>query len=126
MIDYVELRAQLSKYGQEQLLQFWDELTTSEQENLAQELLELNLPQLQESIEKATKLNKNPEIGHVNLDEKLQPLPAEKLMYLKDTDKETLDSYRREGLRQIARGHVAVLLMAGGQGKGTGRLSPKF
>lgn len=117
MIDYVELCAQLAEYGQEQLLQFWDELTPNERNELTKQLVELNLPQLHSSIERAMTLNKNPEGNHMKLEEKLQPLPTDKIIYLNETSKEVLDSYRQEGLRQISNGHVAVLLMAGGQGK---------
>lgn len=117
MIDYVELCAQLVEYGQEQLLQFWDELTPNEQLEFTKELVELNLPQLQSSIERAMAINKNPESNHMKMEEKLQPLPTEKMICINETSKEVLDNYRQEGLRQIANGHVAVLLMAGGQGK---------
>lgn len=118
MLDYVELRKQLTEYGQEQLLQFWDELSTSEQHEFTKELMELNLPEVSGCIERAVALNKNTEGNNVNnLEEKMQPLPAEKLIYINETTKEVLDSYRLEGLRQVANGNVAVLLMAGGQGK---------
>jgi len=53
----------------------------------------------------------------IKLDDRLQPLPEGKLISIARAPLEKLDAYRDEGLLQISNGHVAVLLMAGGQGE---------
>jgi len=53
----------------------------------------------------------------IKLDDRLQPLPEGKLISIARAPSEKLAAYRDEGLLQISNGHVAVLLMAGGQGE---------
>lgn len=114
MIDYVELNNRLQQVGQEHLLKFWDELNEDEREQLEQDISELDLNELKLYFDRATtSLNQN----GLKLDDRLQPLPEDKLLSISRAPEELLNSYREEGLKQISLGHVAVLLMAGGQGK---------
>lgn len=114
MIDYVELHKRLQQVGQEHLLKFWDELNENEREQLERDIAELNLNELKLYFDRATtSLSQN----GLKLDDRLQPLPDDNLLSISRAPKTLLNSYREEGLKQISLGHVAVLLMAGGQGK---------
>jgi len=116
------LYERLSKVGQEHLLKFWDELTLDQQEQLVRDIEELNLNELKHYFDRATaSLSDN----GIKLDDCLQPIPETKVVSIKRTAEERLNAYRDEGLRQISQGHVAVLLMAGGQGTRLGFAHPK-
>ncbi|XP_061402035.1 UDP-N-acetylhexosamine pyrophosphorylase [Musca vetustissima] len=122
MTDYAELHQRLQKVGQEHLLKFWDELNESEQKQLVQDISELDLNELKQYFDRATtSLSQN----GLKLDDRLQPLPDDKLISISRAPEELLNNYREEGLKQISLGHVAVLLMAGGQGTRLGFAYPK-
>ena len=114
MTDYVELHKRLMQVGQEHLLKFWDELTDTERKQLERDIAELNLNELKLYFDRATtSLSQN----GIKLDDSLQPIPESKIISITRSSEEVLNDYRDEGLKQISLGHVAVLLMAGGQGK---------
>lgn len=60
-----------------------------------------------------------------NLDELLEPVPADKFGSVARSSKDELAAYRKAGLEAIARGEVAALLLAGGQGTRLGVPYPK-
>lgn len=103
-------------------MQFWDELTLAQQEQLVRDIEELNLNELKHYFDRAT--TSFSENG-IKLDDRLQAIPESKLVSIARTSKEKLNQYRMEGLKQISQGHVAVLLMAGGQGTRLGFPYPK-
>ncbi|XP_011182711.1 UDP-N-acetylhexosamine pyrophosphorylase isoform X1 [Zeugodacus cucurbitae] len=122
MTVYDELYERLSKVGQEHLLKFWDELSLDQQEILVRDIAELNLKELKLYFERATaSLQEN----GIKLDDRMQPVPEENLVSIERTAEERLKAYEEEGMRQISAGHVAVLLMAGGQGTRLGFAHPK-
>lgn len=116
MNDYVDLKRRLAQVNQEHLLKFWDELSESERELLVRDISELNLKELKLYFDRATS---SLEHNGLKLDDRLQPIPDTKLISISRSTEEQLSQYREEGLRQISQSHVAVLLMAGGQGKYT-------
>ncbi|XP_037828605.1 UDP-N-acetylhexosamine pyrophosphorylase [Lucilia sericata] len=122
MTDYVELHKRLTQVGQEHLLKFWEELSETERAQLKSDIAELNLDELKLYFDRATtSLTQN----GLKLDDRLQPIPESKVISIARSSEETLNGYRDEGLKQISLGHVAVLLMAGGQGTRLGFAHPK-
>ncbi|KAM7354221.1 UDP-N-acetylglucosamine pyrophosphorylase mmy isoform 1-T3 [Cochliomyia hominivorax] len=122
MTDYVELHKRLTQVGQEHLLKFWDELNETERAQLQRDINELNLNELKLYFDRATtSLTQN----GLKLDDRLQPIPESKVISIARSSEEILNGYRDEGLKQISLGHVAVLLMAGGQGTRLGFAHPK-
>lgn len=113
MTVFEMLHERLSKFHQEHLLKFWHELSSDEQRQLCEDIEELNLLELKSYFEKTTSSLSE---GTAKLDEKLQPLPDDKLVRIARTSEDKINEYRNEGLKQISMGHVGVLLMAGGQG----------
>lgn len=114
MIDYRDLHERLVQVGQEHLLKFWCELNENEREQLIHDIEELDLNELKLYFDRATiSLNQNA----LKLDDCLQPIPDHNLISISRTSEERLSAYREQGLKQISEGHVAVLLMAGGQGR---------
>ncbi|KAL5284382.1 UAP1 family protein [Megaselia abdita] len=122
IIDVNVLKERLTKFGQEQLLKFWDELGEEDRQQLCLDVEELNLPELKQYFDKATaSLSEN----SIKLDDRIQPIPDTKLVVIARAPAEKLKEYQAEGLRQISKGRVGVLLMAGGQGTRLGFAYPK-
>ncbi|KAM8716571.1 hypothetical protein ACLKA7_003450 [Drosophila subpalustris] len=122
MTDHLMLHTRLAKVGQEHLLKFWPELTTDERAALVRDINELNLDEIKLYFDRATiSMNEN----GIKLDDRLQPIPDDQILSIARTNEDKLNSYREEGLQQISKGHVAVLLMAGGQGTRLGFDQPK-
>lgn len=114
MTDFLTLHSRLAQVGQEHLLKFWPELSQKERDDLVRDIEELNLDEIKLYFDRAiVSMNEN----GIKLDDRLQPLPEGKLVSIERAPAEKLAEYRAEGLRQISEGRVAVLLMAGGQGR---------
>ncbi|GAB0094963.1 UDP-N-acetylhexosamine pyrophosphorylase [Sergentomyia squamirostris] len=122
MTIFEKLRDHLTRYNQEHLVEFWDQLTDDERRELQEDINEFNLEEIQVIFRRA-----NAGLQDVNekLDDRLQPVPENLCMSVKRTDPLLLREYESEGLREIAQSHVGVLLMAGGQGTRLGFNHPK-
>lgn len=113
-----QLREKLVLYGQDHLLQFWNDISDKEQEHLYEELEELNYEQILRYFKACM-------APVEKVDEHLEPVPEEVFGSYANTDAQVLKNYETEGLKQIADGKVAVLLLAGGQGTRLGVTYPK-
>lgn len=141
MTNFESLRESLTRYGQEHLLRFWDDLSESERKQLISDIQELNLSEIQSFFKRATA---SLEESSAKLDDRLQPVPESTFMSISRTAKDQLKIYEDEGkiwcifhvlarnltfsfpgLTQIANSRVGVLLMAGGQGTRLGFAHPK-
>ncbi|ALC40214.1 mmy, partial [Drosophila busckii] len=122
MTDYLKLHTQLAQVGQEHLVKFWPELTDDERAILVRDITELDLNEIKQYFDRATiSMNEN----GIKLDDRLQPIADDQILSIARTAEDKLNVYREEGLQQISNGHVAVLLMAGGQGTRLGFDHPK-
>lgn len=106
--------------GQEHLFKYYDGLTAEQQQQFINQLLALGNPAklvstVQDAIAHSSNANK------LNLTQ----LPAKSTASTIETDSEVLNEWRDLGLEAIAKGEVAVLLMAGGQGTRLGSSDPK-
>ncbi|XP_023166268.1 UDP-N-acetylhexosamine pyrophosphorylase [Drosophila hydei] len=112
----------LAQVRQEHLLKFWDELTPDKRLQLERDLAKLDFDEIKPNWERATiSMNAN----GIKLDGRMQPMPDEQILSIARTTPDKLNAYREKGLEQIAKGYVAVLLMAGGQGTRLGFDQPK-
>ena len=108
-------RQTLEKYGQEQLLTFYNQLPEEEQNRLLDEILTTNFKQMQELYESTkTKLS-------------FENVQLEPISYTTKSElsKEELDKYTSLGEEKIKEGKLAVVTMAGGQGTRLGHPGPK-
>lgn len=95
MTNFEGLKEILSRYGQEHLLRFWDELSDNERKQLISDIQELNLEEVQTFFKRATA---SLEESSAKLDDRLQPLPESTFMSISRSSKEQLQIYDNEGL----------------------------
>lgn len=117
-------RKHLEKFGQVHLIKFWDEIDTNQRKQLKEEINELDFTELQSFFERVTK-NESEAADGEKLDDKLQPIEESQFLSIRQTSSELIQQYEAEGLEQISKSHVGVLLMAGGQGTRLGFSHPK-
>lgn len=88
------MKEALTRYGQEHLLRFWDELNDAERKQLISDIQELNLEEIQCFFKRATaSLDESSE----KLDDRLQPLPDSAFLSISRTPKDKLTNYEEEG-----------------------------
>ncbi|XP_044738659.1 UDP-N-acetylhexosamine pyrophosphorylase [Chrysoperla carnea] len=122
METYNQLLKTLEEFNQSHLLQFWNELSSEEQQQLTEDINNLNLCEVTRFFKKA---NDSIEDEVKKLDDRMEPVPSAQYESYATTSNEQLELYRQQGLEEIAYGHVGVLLMAGGQGTRLGVTHPK-
>ena len=93
-MDVEGLRSYLRKYGQDHCLEFWETLSTAQQEQLYKDLRGLNLEEISKYFKRCEESLKNP--GE-KIDAHLQPLPAECFGSIVRTDENKLKLYESEG-----------------------------
>lgn len=112
------LTEHLKSFGQEHLLQFWDELDEKSRQSLAQQIDGIDFAQIAELF------------GHRGLEDELADVASRAgeppAIRLDDAQNRfSLEEARGRGAKALADGKVAVLLVAGGQGTRLGFEHPK-
>jgi UDP-N-acetylglucosamine/UDP-N-acetylgalactosamine diphosphorylase len=113
-----DLHARLKPFGQEHVLRWWTELSAAEQAKLADQIQQIDMPSLRALAEKRA------ESAHRWTTEEVLPAPV---LTLPQTVPERLAERRAHdrGEAALRAGHVAVLVVAGGQGSRLGFDGPK-
>ena len=120
MAEPTEMRRKLQECGQEHLLAFWDELDTTGQDTLLEQLETVNFEQLQNYIEQFAN-NAPPEFADANI------VPPSVIPH-KPVDNEQAKFHQRakdRGNELLVQGKVAACVVAGGQGTRLGFDGPK-
>lgn len=120
-MSLVDIKKHLEKNNQQHLLKFWDQLTDEQRKTFLQQLSTLRCDELNNIYHEAIKSEKNTQL----LDDKMAPFPPEQYESEKQCSAEQINAYRKRGLQEVAKGTVAVLLLAGGQGTRLGVSYPK-
>lgn len=115
MDSFQKAKEILSKYNQEHLLAFYDELDENEKELLVNQICRIDFKQIFDLYE-ASKTDEVIPTNHI------EPLPYFDKGKL---SKEDLDNYISIGESYIKSGEFAVITMAGGQGTRLGYKGPK-
>jgi UDP-N-acetylglucosamine/UDP-N-acetylgalactosamine diphosphorylase len=118
-----ELRQKYKEQSQDHVFTFWDSLDVDEQAQLYAQLLSIDPVRVTSITE--TVLSPKAKEPETPVESQLAPLPAEHCASTMDASPEKLSEWRSAGLKLIAEGKVAVLLMAGGQGTRLGSSAPK-
>ncbi|XP_037548411.1 UDP-N-acetylhexosamine pyrophosphorylase-like protein 1 [Nematolebias whitei] len=117
-----QVKQSLDSAGQAHVLRFWSELSEEQQEGFLQDLVLLDLQALKEHCEAACRAAAAP--NSCTLDPDMEPVPPE-ITGSARSDPEVLTRWEDQGLLQISKNRVAVLLLAGGQGTRLGVPYPK-
>ncbi|CAG0880493.1 unnamed protein product [Darwinula stevensoni] len=115
-----DLKEKLKKLGQDHVLKYYDTLTEDQRKDLEHQVLSLNLEKVVAKFHATNSHGTAPDI-----EKRMKPLSTRILSSVNSTGKPQIELYRRRGLSEIAEGHVAVLLLAGGQGTRLGVSYPK-
>lgn len=116
------LRSKYAKELQDHVFTFWDQISPAEQAALYKQLGAIDPARLTSISETVLQPNTDPKSP---VGTEYDPIPAEYSASTLDADAETAKKWYEAGLEAIARGEVAVLLMAGGQGTRLGSSAPK-
>jgi UDP-N-acetylglucosamine/UDP-N-acetylgalactosamine diphosphorylase len=111
-MSYEQAKSLLEKYGQTQLLKYYDELNDSQKESLLKQISEIDFGLLD--------LVKDGE----SVSEKGVITPLDDAVSIKDIE-ENKEKYTAIGVGAIKQGKVAALLLAGGMGTRLGSDKPK-
>jgi UDP-N-acetylglucosamine/UDP-N-acetylgalactosamine diphosphorylase len=116
-----QLREKYAHAGQEQVFTFYDGLSTGEKSNLFGRLASID----PEYINQITRKALNPQRPESHGEAELEPLPESATASILDSPASDIDGWYSSGLDLVAKGQVAVVLMAGGQGTRLGSSAPK-
>ena len=119
--EVIELRGRYEKAGQDQVFSFYHELNTAEKAGLYERLSSIDPNYINEITEKAL----HPPSSGKEGETQLEPLPESAIASILDSDPQDIESWYQSGLDLVAKGQVAVVLMAGGQGTRLGSSAPK-
>ncbi|XP_071490935.1 UDP-N-acetylhexosamine pyrophosphorylase-like isoform X1 [Diadema antillarum] len=121
-MDVTSLRQKLASLGQDHVLQFWDdpELDDEQRRALYDDIQATNVAEVLQFFSTSTSNMDNKE----KVDDRMEPIPSELFGSVTRSGK-YLDQWYKEGLKQISKGKVGVLLLAGGQGTRLGVKYPK-
>jgi UDP-N-acetylglucosamine/UDP-N-acetylgalactosamine diphosphorylase len=121
--DAEALELKLNSIGQGHLFRYWQEINDQERSSLCSDLKEIDLDQLTKAF--AMSLDAF-HLGSKTNDCAMSPIPDECRGSIDEiSDEELLTKYETIGLEAIAKGEVAVILLAGGQGTRLGVSYPK-
>ncbi|KAJ8953060.1 hypothetical protein NQ314_007435 [Rhamnusium bicolor] len=122
MLCITDIRKKLCDCNQSHVLRFWDQLTQEEQDKFLKQLNTIDFDEINNIFNRAqTYLTDNTK----KLDTHMKPIPPDQFESEKGVGQDVLEKYRVKGLQEVADNHVAVLLLAGGQGTRLGVPYPK-
>eukprot|EP00121_Abeoforma_whisleri_P004288 Awhi_evm1s3876 len=110
------LRSSAEKTGQSQVFDFWGELNDAEQKQLLASLAKIDFEKVKPNFDSVMGESTPP---------KNEPLPQDSCAYLMNTSEAQAKEWFDLGIKEMSKGKVAVLLLAGGQGTRLGSADPK-
>lgn len=117
-----DLKEKYAKANQEQVFTFYEELAAVEKSSLYERLSSIDPDYVNQIAHNAlTPAQDSAKEGKG----KLEPLPESATASILDSKSEDIESWYSSGLDLVAKGQVAVVLMAGGQGTRLGSSAPK-
>ena len=119
--ELASLREKYEKAGQDHVFSFYDELDIASKAALFSQLQGFDPNRINVLADKALHPPKQEETKQSSI----EPLPAEALASLLESNDEEIEKWYKAGLDLVADNKVAVVLMAGGQGTRLGSSDPK-
>merc|ERR1711936_1358436 len=121
-MDIARLRSQLKAVNQHHLLDFWEELSAPQQQELYDELSGLDL---EEVLEYFSRTVAEMHAAGEKLDDKMTPLTESQSGSMSQSTDREIAHYESLSMGKISQGQVGILLLAGGQGTRLGTSYPK-
>lgn len=118
---YQSLKATFDHAGQGHVFAFWDDLSDSAKASLLDQLERIDIERVNHIFTKSIEAEEAAK--HSSCDD-VEPLPDDAFDSIVNAPQKEVE-WRSVGLRAIAEGKTAVLLMAGGQGTRLGSSDPK-
>jgi len=115
-----QLKSDLDRYQQSHVLNFWNDLTDEEKNNLLIELEEVDLAEMKSMWDNTC----GGDVADRDLTN-MEPVEDDLCESVNNSSSEALELYKETGLRGVGAGKVGVLLLAGGQGTRLGVNYPK-
>lgn len=112
------LLERLKDYGQEDVFSLWDELSPEERHLLVKDIESLDLPRIDRIIQCSFHSQGLPAAA-------IEPVPESSVSTVEERTMEDRGRWWKMGLKAIAEGKLAVLLLSGGQGTRLGSSDPK-
>ncbi|KAJ3068777.1 UDP-N-acetylglucosamine pyrophosphorylase, partial [Rhizoclosmatium hyalinum] len=113
-----QLRATFSNAGQGHIFQYFDTLSSEGKASLLVQLADIDVDRCNRIFAKAT----SPQ----TCSNSIEPLPADSFSStINPSEADSIKDWKATGLKLIAEGKVAVILLAGGQGTRLGSSAPK-
>ena len=125
MAAFESLKVSLIKYGQNHLVEAYEQLQSpKDKEELLKDLSNIDLEEMCNNFRKSTLPTNGMTNGHndangqesKSMDDLMEPIEDDLCASVNKSSDVELQSYRETALKEISRGHVGVLLLAGGQG----------
>jgi len=122
LIERMEaFKADLKRFGQEHVLTWWEELSEEEKEELLNDLSDIDLEEMVGMFRSTCGPGSSSERDLSSM----KPIEDDLCQSVKTATAQEMEEYRSIALRAAAKGHVGVLLLAGGQGTRLGVPYPK-
>ncbi|KAM7259651.1 hypothetical protein ACFE04_015392 [Oxalis oulophora] len=112
------LLERLKDYGQEDVFALWDELSIHERQSLVNEIQSLDLSRIDRIIRCSLRSQGVPVAA-------IEPVPLSSVSTVEERTMDDRERWWKMGLKAIANGKLAVLLLSGGQGTRLGSSDPK-
>lgn len=119
---YNIIRKRYENAQQAHVFTFWDKLSDTERTHFLDQLDSIDVDRVNTIYLNAIKADNESKLANGHVD--IEPLPEDAFDSVVGSPKKEAE-WRESGLRAIADGQVAVLLMAGGQGTRLGSSDPK-
>ena len=119
--ELTDLKERFTRASQGQVFAFYDDLSAEEKSRLFNQLSPID----PEHVNQIAQTALHPTDQYEGAEKELEPLPDTATASILDSKQEDLEAWYTLGVDLVAKGKVAVVLMAGGQGTRLGSSAPK-
>jgi UDP-N-acetylglucosamine/UDP-N-acetylgalactosamine diphosphorylase len=119
--DYESLRQRFEDRGQGHIFKYYDEYTQEEKDAFLDQCRQVDLDEIERLYKDVCKKDH----GDEHKDQEIKPLDRDSVHTFGDLDEDTQQKWRLRGAREIMKGKVALMILAGGMGSRLGSNDPK-